>query len=175
MDHNDHVDLIRGGIEGGTLTWADFGAGRGAFTLALAELLGPGAQIYAVDRDEVALRSNARALADAFPAVSVTHIAADFTRPLQLPPLDGIVMANSLHFQKDHQAALAAAAGHLRPGGSIVLVEYNIRRGNPAVPYPVNFERWTELAEAAGFSGTELLRRRPSRFLTEIYSAVSRR
>ena len=32
-------------------TWADIGAGEGAFTLALADLLGPGGRIVAVDRD----------------------------------------------------------------------------------------------------------------------------
>ena len=34
--------------------------------------------------------------------------------------------------------------------------------------------RWEELALEAGFSDTELLARRPSRFLREIYSAASR-
>jgi precorrin-6B methylase 2 len=37
--------------------WADLGAGEGAFTLALADLLGPGAHITAIDKDERALKS----------------------------------------------------------------------------------------------------------------------
>ena len=59
MDHRDHVALIRAGVgeQGGR--WADIGAGEGAFTLALADLLGPGGQIIAVDRDAGALRINA--------------------------------------------------------------------------------------------------------------------
>ena len=49
MDHADHVRLLRDGVtEGGT--WADLGAGTGAFTLALAELLGPGGEVIAVDQ-----------------------------------------------------------------------------------------------------------------------------
>ena len=43
VDHADHVGLLRAGsptAAGGT--WADIGPGTGAFTLALADLLGPG-------------------------------------------------------------------------------------------------------------------------------------
>lgn len=32
MDHADHLRLIRGGVPGPGGTWADFGAGGGAFT-----------------------------------------------------------------------------------------------------------------------------------------------
>ena len=51
MDHADHVNLLKPAnvVMGGT--WADFGAGSGAFTLALRELVGPHAEIYAVDKD----------------------------------------------------------------------------------------------------------------------------
>ncbi|MEO8541528.1 MAG: class I SAM-dependent methyltransferase [bacterium] len=174
MDHADHVNLIRAGVEGGGLVWADFGAGWGAFTLALADVLGPGAEIHAVDRDANALAANARSMQQRFSEVTASFVRADFTTPLQLPPLDGIVMANSLHFQKDQPAVVERALGYLRPGGRLVLVEYNIERGNQYVPHPVSFERWKKLASEAGFASTELLARRPSRFLSEIYSAVSR-
>jgi hypothetical protein len=36
------TNLLRGGIHQPGGTWADFGAGTSAFTLALAELVGPG-------------------------------------------------------------------------------------------------------------------------------------
>jgi precorrin-6B methylase 2 len=78
VDHADHVRLIRDGVGGGT-TWADLGSGAGAFTLALADLLGPGATIYSIDRDRTALAHQARALAERFPGVTVHHLAADFT------------------------------------------------------------------------------------------------
>src|SRR5262245_9714081 len=45
MDHRDHVALIRAGVEGAGRRWLELGAGEGAFTLALADLLGPGAAI----------------------------------------------------------------------------------------------------------------------------------
>ncbi len=42
MNHRDHINLIRNGIAGQGNVWAELGSGDGAFTLALAELLGPG-------------------------------------------------------------------------------------------------------------------------------------
>lgn len=173
MDHTDHMNLLRGGIAERGGTWADLGAGSGAFTLALAELLGPGATIHAVDRDGGALRRNARALEGRFPETTARYVDSDFTGPLALASLDGIVMANSLHFQVDCEAVVRQVRGHLRPGGRLLVVEYNIERANGAVPYPVPYARFEDLSRAAGFEHTKLLARRPSRFLREIYSAVS--
>ena len=44
------------GIPGQGGTWADFGSGTGAFTLALADLIGPQGSIYSVDKDRGSLR-----------------------------------------------------------------------------------------------------------------------
>ncbi len=173
MDHSNHTNLLRGGIERPGGAWADIGAGAGAFTLALAELVGPGGEIYAVDRDASALHANERAMRARFPQARVQYQTADFTLPLALPLLDGIVMANALHFQRDQDGVVRLLRGYLRPGGRLLIVEYNIERGNFAVPHPMPYSRWERLADDAGFEHTELLARRPSRFLREIYSAVS--
>jgi SAM-dependent methyltransferase len=176
MDHSDHVALLRGGVPadaGGV--WADLGAGAGAFTLALADLLGPGATIYAVDRDRGALGALAEAMRARYPATTLHAIAADFAHPLDLPPIDGVVMANSLHFQRHKEPVLVLVRGYLRPGGRLVLVEYNADRGNPWVPYPLSYPTWEALAHRIGLRDTRLLSARPSRFLREIYSAVSLR
>ena len=173
MDHHDHVRLLRDGVLGGGLTWADLGSGQGAFTLALANLLGPTGSIHTVDRDGGALRVQVRALRDAFPDVSVTPLVADFTRPLDLPLLDGIVMANSLHFERDKLAVLRLVRGYLRPMGRFVLVEYDSDHGNQWVPYPLSFDSWAALAAEAGFRDTRGLASVPSRFLGSIYSALS--
>ena len=69
MDHRVHVRLIREGVLGGGKIWADLGSGEGAFTLALADLLGPTGSIHTVDRDSRALQVQVRALRDAFPNV----------------------------------------------------------------------------------------------------------
>lgn len=174
MNHEDHVRLIRDGIVGGGSIWADLGSGGGAFTLALADLLGPGGHIYSVDTDARALREQRQALQARFPAVTLEQRIADFTRPLDLPPLDGVVMANSLHFQRHKEPVLRLVRGMLKPGGRLVLVEYNADRGNPWVPYPLSYLTWAALARTNGFVETRLLATVPSRFLREIYSALSR-
>jgi SAM-dependent methyltransferase len=173
MNHNDHVYLLRNGVTSAGRRWADFGSGGGAFTLALADLRGEGGEIYSIDTDRGALREQERAMTERFPATIVHYLAADFTRPLDLPPLDGIVMANSLHFQRDKAPMLQLLRRYLRPGGRFVLVEYNTDRGNIWVPHPLSYRTWEALAKAQGFATTRLLATVPSRFLGEIYSALS--
>jgi 23S rRNA U2552 (ribose-2'-O)-methylase RlmE/FtsJ len=173
MNHQDHVYLLQKGVCGSDSVWADLGAGRGAFTLALSELLGPESVIYAVDRDPGSLRHLARSIETRFPAVTVHTIEADFTRPLDLPPLEGIVMANALHFLRHKEATVQLLRSYLGPGGRFILVEYNVDRGNRWVPYPLSYSSWAALAKQAGFAHTELLATVPSSFLGEFYAAMS--
>ena len=164
MKHADLVALIEGGVGERGGRWADLGAGDGAFTLALADLLGPDAHIVAVDRDASSLRS--------IPKPVETRVA-DFTRPMDLHDLDGVVMANSLHFVRDKQPVLQAVRGMLRLAGRLIVVEYGTDRGNHWVPYPFTYERWEKMAAQAGFRNTRLLSTIPSRWLGSMYSAVS--
>jgi len=173
MDHGDHVPLIRDGVVGAGSVWADLGAGSGAFTLALADLLGPGGTIHAIDRDGPALDVLRVAMRARFPAVALDTVRADFSAPLPLSQLDGVVMANSLHFIRDKAPVLALVNGYLREGGRLVLVEYDADRGNPWVPFPLAYATWAGLAADAGFSATRRLASVPSRFLGSIYSALS--
>ena len=177
MDHRDHVALIRGGVPAAGGTWADIGAGEGAFTLALADVLGPGARIIAIDRDAGALVANAEAMAQHFPATQLTTLVADLERPLDLPDLDGLVAANSIHFvpRARQVAAIRSLAAHLQPGAPFIVVEYDADRGNPWVPHPFSISGWERLAAEAGLEGTTEIGRVPSRFLGGIYGAVSRR
>src|SRR5512138_444082 len=112
MNHTDHVNLLQGGIPHPGGVWADFGSGTGAFTLALAELIGVGGMIYSVDRDAGTLKEQERALRSRFPGVPVDTIIADFTQPIELPPLDGAVMANALHFIRDKDDVLQRVRGY---------------------------------------------------------------
>ncbi|MEZ4669150.1 MAG: class I SAM-dependent methyltransferase [Anaerolineae bacterium] len=175
MNHGDHCNLLRPGIPAAGGTWGDFGAGSGAFTLALADLLGASASIIAIDQQASALRENEQALRRQFSAVSTHYIVADFTHPLELPPLDGLIMANSLHFHSHKEPILRQIMSYLKPGGQFILVEYNADTGNQWVPYPLSYPTWIKLAESVGLIGTHQLATYPSRFLREIYSAGSQR
>ena len=172
MDHADHVRLLREGVTRGG-TWADLGAGTGAFTLALAELVGPSGEVIAVDRDRGALHELERAIRPG--GATVRTLGADFTKPIAVNSLDGVVMANSLHFVRDKSPVLALVHTMLKPSGRLLLVEYDTDNGNPYVPHPLSFETWRALADASGFTGTRKLATVPSRFLGRIYSAESLR
>jgi ubiquinone/menaquinone biosynthesis C-methylase UbiE len=175
MNHADHVHLLRKGIPAPGGLWADLGAGSGAFTLALAELLGPTGQIIAIDRDAGALRQAQSAMRAQFPAVTLQTQVSDFSRGFDVPPLDSVVMANSLHFQRDKLSVLQHVFTALKSGGTLLIVEYNTDRGNTWVPYPFSYPAWEKLAAQAGFTETRMLEKRPSHFLGEIYSAASLR
>jgi SAM-dependent methyltransferase len=163
--------LLRPGVVPGD--WADLGSGWGAFTLALADLLGPGARIHSVDRDAGALRRQREEMEGRFPDARVDYRQADFTRPLDLPPLDGVLMANSMHFVREKGPLLARVHDLLKPGGGLLLVEYDGDRGNPWVPHPLSYGSWELLAATCGFGRTRLLARIPSRYFGAIYSALS--
>lgn len=174
MNDRDALALLRAAVPAAEgEAWADLGAGDGVFTRALAALVGPAGHVFAVDEDDRAL-SAVRAWA-ASAAAAVTVLRADVTRPLDLPPLDGVVMANVLHFVADAEAVLPRIVSLLKPGGRFVLIEYEGRRPGPWVPHPVSIARFHQLAAAAGLTEPRVAARRPSRYGGEIYVAVAER
>ncbi|UCG23544.1 MAG: methyltransferase domain-containing protein [Chloroflexota bacterium] len=173
MNHADHVRLLKRGIPGPGV-WADFGSGRGAFTLALAELISPYGEIHSVDRDGKALARQRKSLTAQFPAVNLTTYEVDFTEPMALPQLDGLVVANALHYQPWKDDTVRRLRDYLRPGGHFLVVEYDTDRGNRWVPYPFSYNQWRIIASRCGLVQTELLASAPSSFLGSFYSAISR-
>ncbi|HEX2993292.1 MAG TPA: class I SAM-dependent methyltransferase [Anaerolineales bacterium] len=130
MDHTDHVNLLRPANLHAGGTWADFGAGSGAFTLALRELIGPEATIYAVDKDRGALNRLESAYRSRFHSTDhLTPLNQDFSHPLDLPALDGIVATNSLHYFRDTEKILRHVREFLKPNGALLIVEYNVDSG----------------------------------------------
>jgi SAM-dependent methyltransferase len=175
VDHRDHVALIGDGVRAAPRgPWLELGAGEGAFTLALADVLGAAASILALDRDGRALDRLGTSIGDRFPAARVETRIGDFTLGLPEGPFAGILSANSLHFVEDLGPVLADIHARLAPDGRLVVVEYDADRGNPWVPHPFSFRRWSTLAQAAGFEPPRLLHRVPSRFLEAIYGADTR-
>jgi ubiquinone/menaquinone biosynthesis C-methylase UbiE len=174
MDHHDHVNLLKPANLPPGGAWADLGAGSGAFTLALRDLIGPDGVIYAVDKDHSRLHELEQAHRLRFGHMNTLHILpGNFTRLAELPPLDGVVMANSLHYFKDKEKVLGRVKAYLKPTGTLLLVEYNVDRGNPWVPYPLSFETWRGLALRSGFGEPRLLAKHPSSFLREFYSSAA--
>jgi ubiquinone/menaquinone biosynthesis C-methylase UbiE len=174
VNTSEAVTLIEAAIPRGSATWADIGAGDGTFTRALASLLGPAARIYAVDRDARALASLRRWATRE--GADVIPVEADFRQPLALPKmLDGLLVANALHFVRDAEQVLARLAALVRPGGRVVVVEYDRRAASRWVPFPISADRLPALAEAAGLSTPAITATRPSAFGGMLYVAAADR
>lgn len=175
MDTREATELLRNAIPARGGTWADLGAGEGAFTRALVNLVGP-RRVYAVDRDARAMAQLMR-WAKSGPT-EVIPVVADFMRLSDLPDLnggklDGMLLANSLHYVSDPENVLSRIISWLRPRGRVVLVEYDRREANPWVPYPIPVERWKELSKAAGLSAPVVTATRPSAFGGDLYVAAA--
>lgn len=168
-------DLILPAIPGPGGVWAELGSGGGIFTLTLLEVAGPQITLYSVDRDAKALDKQRRAVEQRYPDANVTYMHADFTQRLPLPPLDGILAANSLHYVKfdDQPGAVKQIAAYLKPGGKLIVVEYESQRGNPWVPYPIDYDSFQYLAGEAGLQDIRRLALIPSSFMHAMYSAVA--
>lgn len=160
MRPRDATDMLAGsGIaELGPTVWADLGCGDGTFTLALAEALASGSVIHAMDLDGSALRR----VPSAHNHVRIVRHRGDFTKPpWPFADLDGILMANSLHYVEHQAAFLRACESQMKPRGRFLIVEYDTTEASRWVPYPVNHARLTALFEREGYS-SRVLRSRPS-------------
>jgi len=174
MTHEDHVRLIEKGIRKGSgEVWADFGSGEGAFTLALRDVAGENTEIYSIDKNEESLTLQKKQFEKLFPDSDIKFIQADFMTQLNLPPLDGLIAANSIHFQTDTVKVCKHLAQYLKPNGRFIVVEYNVDQGNMWVPYPFSFSSFQGFAQQAGLTEPELLAAVPSRFLNEIYASLA--
>ena len=58
-------------------------------------------------------------------------------------------------------------------GGTLVIVEYDATRGNPWVPYPVDYDSFQYLAGEAGLIEIRRLAIAPSTFMHAMYSAMA--
>ena len=178
MHVRDATALLADAVPRQHRTWADLGAGDGTFTRALRELTGPDSTIFAVDRDASAVGALERWSGREAP--NVVPVRADFTRPLELPGLesqrlDGMLLANALHFVRDADVVLARLVEMLRPGGRAIVVEYDQRRASPWVPFPISPARLAELAAAAGLSEPVVTATQRSRYGGVLYVAAADR
>jgi hypothetical protein len=146
MEFTDGIELIRHTAlaKTGISIWADLGSGSGLFTYALAYLLPEGSVIYAIDKKQVVPNNYPQSENS-----TIIQQQADFIiEDLSLPGLDGILMANSLHYVQDK--------------GSFLIVEYNTEAANRWVPYPVSFNTLKNIFKIAGYSSVTKLREKPS-------------
>jgi trans-aconitate methyltransferase len=141
----------------GPMTWADLGCGDGTFTLALADLLAPRSVIHAIDRHRAALKHIAAHRRD----VRIDTHLGDFVEPWPFGPVDGILMANSLHYVANQEAFVRSCESRMTSPRRVLIVEYDTSNANAWVPYPVSRSRLAELFSGYSFRS---LGSRPSRY-----------
>ncbi|MBS0031031.1 class I SAM-dependent methyltransferase [Chitinophaga sp. 22321] len=171
MDLKDAIALIKHihFSAPGQSVWADLGCGDGLFTYALANLLETNSTIYAWDKSPVTLSRLANPH-----QVNIKPGQLDFLEDdLPVSDLDGIMMANSLHYVAGKPAFIDKISAQLGENGAFLIVEYETTNANPWVPYPIPFQSLTALFRKAGFTSAIKLGERPSIFRAgKMYAAL---
>lgn len=171
MELSAAINLIEKGVQNNSKpqVWADLGAGKGLFSSALSTMLNSGSVIYAVDLDRKAL-SNIKLNS---PDVSLKTIHGDFTNiKLDTESLDGILMANSLHFVSDKTKLLKHFQSQLKTSGRFIIVEYDMSTSNQWVPFPISFHELKTFAESINLSITKIGEHPSVYNSSNIYSSV---
>lgn len=163
---------VPNGFHSASQLWIDLGCGSGTFTLALAHLLPPESQIIAVDKDGSSLNK----IPDQFKNASIEKRQEDFLEVDFSPKsLDGILMANSMHYVQHQDVFVERIKKFLKPNGCFLIVEYDTGRSNPWIPYPLHFDRLAQLFKKEGFSSIKKINEKPSRYnKSNLYSAIIR-
>ena len=103
---------------------ADLGAGTGLFAVPLAKAVRSG-RVYAVELDEGFL-TQIRGKAKAESVTNVVPVLGKFTDPaLPARDVDVAFFHDVLHHVENRTAYLKSVAGYVKPGGRIVVIEFN--------------------------------------------------
>ncbi|WP_294304357.1 class I SAM-dependent methyltransferase [uncultured Chryseobacterium sp.] len=147
--------------------WADLGCGSGTFTYAMAERLPKASRIWAIDRTRQKLRA-------VHHQVKIDFLHADFEKEdLRISSLNGILLANALHFVKDKPAFIRKLKGYFEQGNERwIIVEYNHSVPNLWEPYPVPFDELKSLFRQSGYSEIEKTGERKSVYGGTMYAAL---
>ena len=95
--------------------------------------------------------------------VAIRPWPGDVTQmPWPFGTVDGLLLANVLHYIRNQPAFLRGCHEQLADDGQLLVVEYDTGHANPWVPYPVPRAVLTDLCIAAGFARVIALATRPS-------------
>lgn len=160
MELNQAIQLIgmsKSLFKDGPSQWADLGCGSGIFTSALAHLLPKYSHIIAIDKSFQNISSTAQ--------VTIQFLKANFeSGDLPLSNLDGILMANSLHYVEDKKAFLSGLQKYFKGKGLFILIEYDTLKGNSWVPFPIDMAEAILLFQELGYQHILKLGQKPSVF-----------
>jgi ubiquinone/menaquinone biosynthesis C-methylase UbiE len=161
--------LIRKGVNSNNIPqhWADLGCGSGIFTEAIAGLLPPHSTIMAVDVNHQSLP---RTLGK---NVSVQFVQADFiASEINIQALDGILMANALHFVQDKTALIQKLEKYMNDHARFLIVEYDHHQSNQWEPYPIPYTALQQLFEQLDYTQIEKISERESIYGGKMFAAL---
>jgi SAM-dependent methyltransferase len=114
---------------------ADIGAGTGLYTVLFAEQVGADGRVLAEDIEPLFLDLINQRAAD----LSVDNITAVLGREddVTLPKssVDVVFIADTYHYFEDREAVMRSIYEALKPGGSLILVEFDITPGEQRPDY----------------------------------------
>ena len=120
--------------------WMDLGCGSGTFSLALAGLLPYGSHLLAIDHKPQPLpKESANGVQITFQLADIMDVA-NYGRNV-----DGIMMANSLHYILEKRKLLSELEKLMLSNVQFLLIEYDTDHANPWVPYPIKFNQLNQL------------------------------
>jgi len=155
MTHQEAVSFIKDAVKADAIQyWADLGCGSGTFTRALLALLPADSHVTAIDRENQSLN-----LADA------DFIKANFEKDkLDLSDLDGILIANALHYVADKPALIRKLEPMFANFPRFIIIEYDTDRSNAWVPHPISIKNLKALFNSLGYRNVEKLNERRSAY-----------
>jgi ubiquinone/menaquinone biosynthesis C-methylase UbiE len=135
---------------------ADVGAGTGFLTQLVAEKVGPAGKVYAVDvatefLTHIAAEAKKRGLTNV-----VTILGSQDSTNLPRESVDLVFLSDTYHHLENPQKALASIRQALRPGGSLVVIDFDRIEGR-STPFVLKHVRANQAVfrreiEAAGFT-----------------------
>lgn len=139
--------LLRAAGIGGDMRVLDLGTGLGHVAFLLAALLEDGGSVLGVDREERLLEIAEQRRAAAGHA-NVAFVQGDARTFTAVEPFDAIVERLMLFHLPDREAVLRRQIDALKPGGTMLLVEFDIgaMRSEPDVPLVTAAREWMEAA-----------------------------
>jgi SAM-dependent methyltransferase len=144
--------LLRAAEIGGAMRVLDLGTGLGHVAFMVADLLDPGGSVLGVDQAERLLEVAERRRASAG-VENIEFRQADARTFNASERFDAIVARLLLFHLPDREDVLRRQLDALRPGGTMVMVEFDIgaMRAEPEVALVEDVRRWIEAAfRAAG-------------------------
>jgi SAM-dependent methyltransferase len=139
--------LLRAAGIGGSMRVLDLGTGLGHVAFQVADLLDSGGSVLGVDQAERLLEIAERRRAAAG-AENIGFLQADARAFSSSEPFDAVVARLLLFHLPDREEVLRRQLNALRPGGTMVLVEFDIGalRAEPEVPLVEAVRVWIEAA-----------------------------